>query len=354
MRAQPRVETKITGRPHLLSNAVTCAMAAPARNENATGSVSAAAAAAVAAMTTTTPVTATTTIMPTTMELPTDASSYTFLGKIGQGAFATVWKAKTTSSVLSMSSQSSLQQLPSDSSKNQQQQQQHQQEKQPQQQYVAVKVLNLDHVDSDLQEIRKEVQLMRLSLHPNILYCHTAFLEQTQLWVVTPFMNKGSSVSCLLQARRSLKIRYKKLTQQQQEQGQSTTTTTPTREELLHPPKVSLEPHILYILQQTLLGLQYIHDNGQIHRDIKGSNILLNGAGEVKIADFGVSGWLIPQNEKAKTFVGTPCWMAPGESVYPCSVLFSVVVCLYSAMYFLTKVTTTFWAIQLIILTLQR
>ncbi len=296
-------ETKLTGGLHLSLCTLNCAMAAPARNEAASSSVSSApAAAAVAAMTTTTVTTATTatttttTTTTTTMELPTDASSYTFLGKIGQGAFATVWKAKTASSVLSMSSQSqpSLQQLSSDSSKSQPQQQ-------LQQQYVAVKVLNLDHVDSDLQEIRMEVQLMRLSLHPNILYCHTAFLEQTQLWVVTPFMNKGSSVSCLSQARRSLHIRYK---QQKQQQGQSSTATTR---------KVSLEPHILYILQQTLLGLQYIHDNGQIHRDIKGSNILLNGAGEVKIADFGVSGWLIPQNEKAKTFVGTPCWMAPGE-----------------------------------------
>ena len=259
-------------------------------------------------------VSTTTTATTTTMELPTDASSYTFLGKIGQGAFATVWKAKTKSSMLSMSStmsqSSQLDQSQSHIQSHADNQQQQQQNQQQIQYYVAVKVLNLDHIDSDLQEIRMEVQSMRLCLHPNILYCHTAFLEQTQLWVVTPFMNKGSSVSCLKQARRSLKRQQ----QQQQQQQQSSYSSRQTQEQQSPPsPFVSLEPHILYILQQTLLGLQYIHDNGQIHRDIKGGNILLNGAGEVKIADFGVSGWLIPQNEKAKTFVGTPCWMAPGE-----------------------------------------
>ena len=259
------------------------------------------------------------------LELPTDASSYTFLGKIGQGAFASVWKAQTT-----VSSSSSLSSSLSSSSKAAGPLQEQQHPPPPENKecnsptvVVAIKVLNLDHVDSDLQEIRMEVQLMRLSLHPNILFCYTAFLEQTQLWVVTPFMNKGSSVSCLQQARQSLINNRNRilvadhpptgstqpdhhpwlanhLQQQQQQQQQSL---------------VSMEPHILYILQQTLLGLQYIHDNGQIHRDIKGSNILLNGAGQVKIADFGVSGWLIPQNEKAKTFVGTPCWMAPGACV---------------------------------------
>jgi serine/threonine-protein kinase OSR1/STK39 len=202
---------------------------------------------------------------PTVIEWPTDSSNYSFLGKIGQGAFASVWKAETNNTGTETN-------------------------------YCAVKVLNLDHVDSDLNEIRMEVQLMRLSLHPNILPCLTAFLAQTQLWVVTPFMNKGSAVHCLQQARRRLKRRH------QQASGGNYETSL-----------LSLEPHILYILQQTLLGLQYIHDNGQIHRDVKGSNILLDGSASVRVADFGVSGWLIPQNEKAKTFVGTPCWMAPGE-----------------------------------------
>lgn len=183
---------------------------------------------------------------------PCESSSYELLGKIGHGAFAVVWKAKT-----------------SDDRK------------------CAVKILNLDHVDTNLEEIRLEVQAMRLSSHPNVLPCHTAFVNQSQLWLVTPLMAKGSSIHCLQTARRILR-----------ESGKI----------------AKMEDHIMYIMHETLLGLQYIHDNGQIHRDIKAGNILLDGNGDVKIADFGVSGWLVQagsQQEKAKTFVGTVVNMAP-------------------------------------------
>ncbi|KAI9883943.1 MAG: hypothetical protein M1823_004287 [Watsoniomyces obsoletus] len=62
-------------------------------------------------------------------------------------------------------------------------------------------------------------------------------------------------------------------------------------------------------MSQVLQGLLYLHDQGVIHRDIKGANILTTKDGMVKLADFGVATKATGLHESS--VVGTPYWMAP-------------------------------------------
>ena len=62
-------------------------------------------------------------------------------------------------------------------------------------------------------------------------------------------------------------------------------------------------------MSQVLQGLLYLHDQGVIHRDIKGANILTTKQGLVKLADFGVASRTTGLHESS--VVGTPYWMAP-------------------------------------------
>lgn len=173
---------------------------------------------------------------------------------------------------------------------------------------------------------------MRLSSHPNVLVCHTSFVRDTDLWLVTQLMSKGSSLHCLQSARAKLLTNAAANAAAAESSNnnhdgilQPATFTYTTDDAVLEgglaayssiisPEALLFEAHITYILYETLLGLKYIHDNGQIHRDVKAGNLLLDGDANVRIADFGVSSWLIDsgnRREHTTTFVGTPCWMAP-------------------------------------------
>lgn len=71
------------------------------------------------------------------------------------------------------------------------------------------------------------------------------------------------------------------------------------------------EEHVAYILRETVTALAHLHKNHYVHRDVRGSNILLTSEGEVKLCDFGLAAATGDTMGKRSTCIGSPCWMAP-------------------------------------------
>ncbi|XP_037981519.1 serine/threonine-protein kinase PAK 3-like [Motacilla alba alba] len=71
------------------------------------------------------------------------------------------------------------------------------------------------------------------------------------------------------------------------------------------------EREIAAISHECLRGLDFLHLNHVIHRDVKSSNILLRTDGSVKLADFGLFAQLIPEQSRRSSVAGTSGWMAP-------------------------------------------
>ena len=73
------------------------------------------------------------------------------------------------------------------------------------------------------------------------------------------------------------------------------------------------ESHILNWFVQMALGLHFMHTNRVLHRDLKTQNIFLLGNGRVVLGDLGISKVMEGTQDFARTCIGTPYYMSPGN-----------------------------------------
>ncbi|KAJ1703649.1 hypothetical protein LUZ63_003428 [Rhynchospora breviuscula] len=146
---------------------------------------------------------------------------------------------------------------------------------------VAIKMVKIPEQDEKRREtlereFNSEVAFLSRLYHPNIVQFIAACKKPPVYCIITEYMSQGTLRMYL----------HKK-----------------------EPYSLSTET-VLRLALDISRGMEYLHAQGVIHRDLKSHNLLLNDEMRVKVADFGTS-CLETQCRSSKGNMGTYRWMAP-------------------------------------------
>ncbi|KAL1538298.1 Serine/threonine protein kinase osk1 [Salvia divinorum] len=141
---------------------------------------------------------------------------------------------------------------------------------------VAVKIINRAMMGSPekQEKVRREIKIGRLCVHPHVTRVYEVIDTPTDIYVIMEHMLQGELFDYITQKKRL----------QEDEARQ--------------------------FFQQIIAGVEYCHGNNVVHRDLKPENLLLDGRGNVKIADFGLSN-IIKNGNLLRTACGSPNYAAP-------------------------------------------
>ncbi|KAM9362275.1 NUAK family SNF1-like kinase 2 [Symphorus nematophorus] len=141
---------------------------------------------------------------------------------------------------------------------------------------VAIKSIRKEKIkdEQDLVHIRREIEIMSTLCHPHIITIYEVFENKDKIVIVMEYASRGDLYDYICD-RRNISEREAR-----------------------------------HFFRQIVSAVHYCHQNGIVHRDLKLENILLDGNGNVKIADFGLSN-LYHGDEYLQTFCGSPLYASP-------------------------------------------